>query len=121
MTIQTLHPVRPMWFADTRRLESGCASTGIHGLVERLNPSGLVFLKMRRYNVSAYCSRLWIPPSLPASTYTHLNLFQNPTEYQMKLSASFHFRYTSWYNRIRKEKKDTSRFQRMDGAFAILY
>ncbi|KAL5585422.1 hypothetical protein FOVSG1_014811 [Fusarium oxysporum f. sp. vasinfectum] len=97
------------------------ASTGIHGLVERLNPSGLVFLKMRRYNVSAYCSRLWIPPSLPASTYTHLNLFQNPTEYQMKLSASFHFRYTSWYNRIRKEKKDTSRFQRMDGGFAILY
>ena len=57
----------------------------------------------------------------PPACQPHLNLFQNPTEYQMKLSASFHFRYTSWYNRIRKEEKDTSRFQRMHGGFAILY
>lgn len=50
-------------------------------------------------------------PSLPASTYTHLNLFQSPAEYQLKLSASFRFRYTSWYNYIRKEVKDASRIR----------
>lgn len=50
-------------------------------------------------------------PSLPASTYTHLNLFQSPTEYQLKLSASFHFYYIIWYDYIRKVVKDASRIR----------